>query len=322
MIIMGKRNQIVLKKKNNKKQYLISMLLITVFNLVTYTQQTPHYTQYLYNMQVLNPAYVGSRSDLSISVLSRQQWVGIEGAPTTKTFSINGRTIRGLGLGLTVVNDKIGLAETTNTNIDVSYTIITSEHARLAFGLKGGLTFFSNNLSQGITPDNDIYASTSGKYPNIGFGALYYTQKFFVGFSLPYLLETPLFKTLESSNVTGVADDMNYFLSTGAIFELSDNIMFKPSTIIKYTSNLPMSIDLNANFLLRNNIETGLSYRYKNSVSALFAIIIDEKFRVGYTYDYRLTNFGSNLSSHEIVLHIDFSFNRNQRWLLHNKCFF
>ena len=87
---MGKRNQIVLKKKNNKKQYLISMLLITVFNLVTYAQQTPHYTQYLYNMQVLNPAYVGSRSDLSISLLSRQQWVGVEGAPKTNTFSKTG----------------------------------------------------------------------------------------------------------------------------------------------------------------------------------------------------------------------------------------
>lgn len=316
------KKKIVLDKKSNKKQ-LFLYLFFAFYVATSSAQQMPHYTQYLYNMQVLNPAYVGSRADLSISVVSRQQWVGIEGAPTTKTFSINGRTIRGLGLGLTVVNDKIGLAESTNANVDVSYTLVTSENSRLALGLKGGLTFFSNNLSKGITPDNDIYASRNGNYPNIGFGAYFYTPKFYVGLSLPSLLKTPLFKAYDTTNnTTGLSNHVNYFFSTGALFNVSDNIQFKPSTIVKYTTNLPVSIDFNTNFLYKNTLETGISYRYKNSVSALFAIIIKEKFRVGYSYDYNLSNFGSNLSSHEIVLQIDFSLKRNKRWLLHNKCYF
>ena len=317
---MANKNKIVQKSNS---QYFICLLFVLCLNIVsTNAQQTPHYTQYLYNMQVINPAYVGFRSDLSISLLSRQQWVGVEGAPKTSTFSINGRTSTGLGIGLTVVNDKLGLVESNNINIDASYTLTTSAASRLAIGLKGGITFFDNNLAQGITPDNDVYSSFNGRYSNVGFGALYYTQDYFVGFSVPYILKTPLFNTFETSNALSETNYKNFFLSAGAIFNLSENVLFKPSTIIKHTANLPLSVDINSNFLYKEIIETGLSYRYKNSVSALFAVIINEKFRVGYTYDYRLDNFGSNLSSHEIVLHIDFSFNRNQRWLLNNKCYF
>lgn len=313
-------NKTVLKKN---KQHLMYLLLILFFTLNTVNaQQIPHYTQYLYNMQVINPAYVGFRSDLSISLLSRQQWVGVEGAPRTNTFSLNTRTVNGLGVGLTVVNDKLGLAESNNINIDASYTIITSKESRLAFGLKGGITFFDNNLAQGSTPDNDTYASFNGRYANIGFGALFYTEKYFVGLSVPHIFKTPIFKTFESSNVERELNYKNFFLSAGVLFKISEDILFKPATIIKHTENLPLSIDLNSNFLYKDIIETGISYRYKNSISGLFAIIINKKFRVGYTYDYKLDNFGTNLSSHEIILHLDLNFNRTQRWLLHNKCYF
>jgi type IX secretion system PorP/SprF family membrane protein len=287
-----------------------------------YTQQLPNYTQYLYNMQILNPAYVGSRAELSMSLLSRQQWVGIEGAPITRTFSINGRTKRGIGIGATIVNDKIGLSETTNINIDASYTIITSQYSRLSFGLKGGLTFFSNNLANGITPDNEVYASTSGNFPNVGFGAFFYNKNFYVGLSMPYLLETPQFYIEENATKTKIATNTNYFFSTGALFKLTENLMFKPSTMIRYTSDLPVSIDINSNFLYRDIIEAGVSYRYENSVSALFAIIINKKYRIGYAYDYKLSTLGGDLSSHEIIFHLDLNFERNSRWLLHNKCYF
>lgn len=305
-----------------KYQNLFIFSCILSFTAFAYAQQVSHYTQYTYNMQVLNPAYVGLRADLSISLLSRQQWVGLEGAPATKTFSISSRTYRGLGLGLTVVNDNIGLAESTNVNIDASYTLIASDYARFAFGLKGGITFFNNNLFAGITPDNDTNVSTNGRFPNIGFGALYYTQDFFVGLSLPYMLKTPLFRAVNSSYESGLADDLNYFFSAGALFELSDAVLFKPSTVVKYASSLPVSIDVNANFLYKNSIEAGVSYRYQNAVSGLVAFIINEKFRIGYAYDHQLINYGANINTHEILLHIDFSLKRNNRWLLHNKCFF
>jgi type IX secretion system PorP/SprF family membrane protein len=319
--MMIQETKVVFKKERDKKNWFI--ILVTLFiSLNIYTQQLPHYTQYLYNMQVINPAFAGYRSELSISLLSREQWVGIAGAPITRTFSINGRTSRGLGLGATVVNDKVGLSETTNVNLDASYTIITSQYSRLAFGLKGGITFFSNNLSEGITVDNEIYANTTGNFPNVGFGALFYNRKFYVGLSIPYLLETPQFYIQDNFKKTSIATNPNFFLSAGYLFELSDKIMFKPTTMIRYTSSLPLSVDVNANFLYRDVIEAGISYRYQNSVSALFSIIVSKKYRIGYAYDHKLENIIGNFSSHEFILQMDFSFKRNTRWLRHNRCYF
>ncbi|WP_405608141.1 type IX secretion system membrane protein PorP/SprF [Polaribacter sp. Asnod1-A03] len=310
------------KFKNRYLPYLIYILLITFLSKTTYAQQAPHYTQYLYNMEVLNPAFVGSKSDLSISLLSRQQWVGIEGAPTTTTFSIGGRTIAGFGLGATVIKDKIGLTTSTNVNIDASYTIPTSRYGRVSFGLKGGLTFFNNNLASGITPDNEVYASTEGNFPNIGFGGLFYNKNFFIGVSAPNVLKSNQYKTLVNVNENYGINISNYFLTSGYIFNLSDNLKFKPSTIVKYTSSLPISVDINSNFIYDNKIEAGLSYRHENSISALFAIIINKKYRVGYSYDYTLADYGNNLSSHEIILRFDLDLNRSTHWLFHNRCFF
>ena len=316
--MIHKKNLITIKSR----QLFVNFFLTVFFGIITYAQQTPHYTQYLYNMQVLNPAFIGARADLSISFLSRQQWVGIEGTPKTQTFSINGRTISGFGFGATVINDQIGLANSTNINLDASYTVPTSQYGRLSFGLKGGLTFFSNNLSNGITPDNDVYASNDGKFPNIGFGALYYNKKFFLGLSIPNLLKSTQFQTLESFNTNESGNNRNYFLATGAIYNLTENFKLKPTTILKYSPTLPVSIDINTNVVYRDIIETGISYRYNKSITTLFAVIINKKYRIGYSYDYRLASYGSNLSSHEITLRFDFDLKRNKRWLFSNNCYF
>lgn len=302
--------------------YLVSFILIVVFNAITYAQQVPHYTQYLYNMQVLNPAYVGSKADLSMSLLTRQQWVGIEGAPETNTFSINGRTRNGLGIGATVINDKIGLSKSTNINIDASYTIQTSQYGRLAVGLKGGLTYFSNNLSEGHTPDNDLYASTRGRFPNVGFGGLYYTDRFLIGLSIPNILDSNQFKTSDTAYRNNSISNANYFLTTEAIFDLTEDIKYKPSAIVKYTPTLPVSFDINSNFMYRETIEAGVSYRLEKSVSALFAVIINKKVRIGYAYDYQLADYGDNLSSHEIILTVNLNLDRNMRWLYYDRCCF
>ena len=272
-------------------------------------------------MQVFNPAAVGVKSDLNISLLSRSQWVDVEGAPTTQTFSINARSKKGLGYGITVVRDKLGLTESINTNLDVSYTVVTSIKSRLAFGLKGGANFFNNNLASGITPDNVSYESTNGTAPNIGFGALFYNHKYFIGLSIPYLLKSKQY-SLETSNITELTESMNFFLSAGVKFQLDDNFILKPSTLIKYTNALPISIDVNANLLYQKMFEGGLSYRYDDSVSIMVAYILNEKFRLGYAYEHKLTNFATNLSTHEILIKIDLNLKRKGRWLQHESCYF
>ncbi|MEX6625898.1 PorP/SprF family type IX secretion system membrane protein [Tenacibaculum salmonis] len=297
-------------------------LFVVCYSLFCTAQQIPHYTQYLYNTQIINPATVGLRSDLSMSLLTRQQWVGVTGAPTTNTFSINGRTNNGLGFGATVINDKVGLSKSNNINVDASYTLITSRDTRLAFGLKAGITLFDNNLSQGITPDNDTYNNTKGNYPNIGFGAYYYNKQYFVGFSIPYLLKSSQFEISETITTQTTSSNMNYFITGGVRLKLSENIFFKPSTMVKYVKNLPISIDINSNFLYKEFLEAGVSYRYKDSASAMFAIIIDKKYRIGYAYDTKLSALSNNFNTHEIVLHVDFTLKGKGRWLEHNSCYF
>ncbi len=286
-------------------------------------QQVPHYTQYMYNMNIINPAYVASRSDLTIGLLGRKQWVGVEGAPETQTFSISGRAFEGLGLGISVVHDKIGLAEETNFNADISYTIVTSSQTRLALGVKGGFSNFTNNLTQGITPDGDINPDLTGTYPNFGFGAFYYTKHFYVGLSIPQLLKTPKFRLDNNQYTSGISEDLHYFLTLGYVFELNEKVKFKPSTLLKKASGLPLQVDLNANLLYNNFIEFGISYRYHDAISAVVALSVNETIRVGYSYDYSLTNLSKfNTGSHEIVLLFDFNFKKRSRWLNNSSCYF
>ncbi len=296
--------------------------LTLLFSVILTAQQTPHYTQYLYNMQIINPAYVGARADLTVGLLGRTQWVGVEGAPETKTFSLNGRMNNGLGLGLSAINDKIGLVSTTNVNIDASYTLVTSHYGRLSLGLKGGMTFFNNNLAQGITPDNEIYDSKSGNYPNVGIGAFYYNNRFFFGLSMPYMLKSPIYAYDDTQYTSGLSENINTFVSAGMLFDINEKLKFKPSTLVKYVPDLPISIDINANLLYDEKIEFGVSYRYNDSASAMVAVVLNKQFRIGYAYDYTLSDLGNNLGSHEIILLLDLDFKGKSHWLNNMSCYF
>ncbi len=297
--------------------------LLILLSIEVSAQQTPHYTQYMYNMNVINPAYAGARADISIGLLARQQWVGVEGTPETETFSINARTFDSVGMGLSVVQDKLGLLEDTNINLDLSYTMVTSHYSRLAFGIKGGFSNFNNNLSAGLTPDNDNYADLEGRYPNAGVGLFFYTKNYYIGLSVPQLFNTPKFRLDPNSYSSVLNDYQSYFGTFGYVFQFNEKVKFKPSTLIKITRSLPISVDLNANIFYNDQIEFGVSYRYHDSVSAMAALVLNKKFRIGYSYDHTLTNLGGfNQGSHELMLLVDFNFKKRGRWLNDSSCYF
>lgn len=311
----------VLKHINPRLVALSILLLVANY---CFSQQAPHYAQYLYNMQVINPAFVGSKSDFNATLLTRQQWINVEGAPETTTFSVNTRINSGFGFGATVISDKIGLVNNTSVNGDLSYTIATSEYGRLAFGVKAGLAFFNSDLASGVTVDNEVYASRTGTYSNLGFGFLYTNEYFFVALSVPNIFTTPVFRLQNDLQTVTDLENGNYFFSGGAIIKLSkfNDIVFKPSTLIKYTPSLPVSVDLNANFIYNKTYEAGLSYRYSNSISAMFALTLNEKLRIGYAYENQLNSIGNNFNTHELILRIDLKLNRNKRWLYEDCCYF
>lgn len=277
------------------------MSLTTAFG-----QQDPQYTQYMYNMNVLNPAYAGSRGVTSIGILGRTQWVGVEGAPRTVTLSGHAPVGKSVGLGMSVIHDEIGPVKEDNVYADFSYTIFTSSEGRLAFGLKAGVSFL--DVRELITVDPDpLNIPINRTSPNFGAGVYYYTNKWYLGLSAPNFLET---EHLEKSGgvVSTASEKMHYFLTSGYVFEIADNLKLKPSTMVKATAGAPISVDLSLNLLVDDKVELGLSHRFDDSISAMIGFQVNDDFRVGYAYDYTTTRFGNfNSGSHEIMLLFDFN---------------
>jgi len=286
-------------------------LLLGIFTLISITtvfgQQDAQYTQYMYNMNVINPAYAGSKGVVSVGLLGRTQWVGIEGAPKTVTLSLHSPVGKAVGLGLSIINDEIGPVKENNIFADFSYTIITSEEGRLAFGLKTGFSFL--DVRDLITNEPSDLLNTPIHKTSVNFGAgfYYYTDKFYLGFSVPNFLET---RHLENDGgvASTASEKMHYFLTSGYVFNISDNLKLKPSTMIKATSGAPLSVDISGNLLFSEKFEVGLSYRFDDSISGIVGFNVNEDFRIGYAYDYTTSNYGDfNSGSHEIMLLFDFN---------------
>ncbi len=294
------------------KIILSILTLLTIHSL--YSQQDPQYTQYMYNMHIVNPAYAGSLGTLNIGLLHRTQWVGLDGAPKTTVATINAPIKKNVGLGLSIFADEIGPVKEQNLFVDFSYTIQTSEYGNLAFGVKGGLTFLDANLSNLDLGDNlpdDVFNNDiNNSYANFGAGAFYYTDHFYLGLSMPNMLNQFHLKK-KGGIISSAAEKMHYFLTSGYVFELNDHLKLKPSVLLKGAGGAPLSIDFSGNVLINNKLEFGLSWRADDSVSALMNIEVAPLIRIGYAYDYTITNLGDfNSGSHEIILLITISNSR------------
>lgn len=289
--------------KNIKSIFILTLLLTTI---TLFGQQDPQYSQYTYNMNVINPAYAGSKGVLSLGFMGRSQWVGIEGAPKTLTVSAHSPIGKSVGLGLSVIADRIGPVRETNLNADISYTIITSEEGRLAFGIKAGFTSLQVSTLLSNVPD-PLNVPISKTTPNIGAGMYYYTNKFYAGFSIPSFLET---RYLEKSGgiVSTASEKMHYFFTSGYVFDIYDNLKLKPSTMIRATNGSPLSVDLSGNLLWEEKFELGISYRLDKSFSGMVGFLINDDMRIGYSYDMSVSNIGNfNSGSHELMLLINFN---------------
>ena len=299
-----------------KKVTIFLLLGFVLYFTETNAQQDPQYTQYMYNMNVVNPAYAGSRGTLSIGLLGRTQWTSIDGAPKTFTFDAHAPLGRKVGMGISVIADEIGPAKEQNIYADFSYTLTTSEKGKLAFGLKGGVTLLDVNLLGVVLPQTDnsgddlFNENINDAFPNFGAGVYYYTDKFYLGFSVPNILKST---HLDKDNInTKAAEEVHYFLTSGYVFDLSSTLKFKPSVMLKGVTGAPLSIDVNANFLLYDRFELGASYRVDDAVSALFNFGVTPDFRIGYAYDYTISDYSNSVTggSHEIILLYDIDFSK------------
>lgn len=288
----------------------ITLLLLIVITSKAYGQQDPQYTQYMYNMHVLNPAYAGSEGTLNIGLLGRTQWVGIDGAPRTLTATINSPVGKRVGLGLSVIADEIGPTKEQNVYADFSYTLPVSDEGNLAFGLKGGVTFLDVNLAQLrlVTQGDVMFKDNINKVmPNFGAGMFYYTDDYYIGLSVPNIL-----KATHINKDYSAVEEVHGFLTAGYIFDINEDIKLKPSAMLKATVGAPLSIDLSLNALIKNFIELGLSWRHDDSVSGLVNVKVARNIRIGYAYDYTLSELSNyNSGTHELMLLINISNSRD-----------
>ena len=298
------------------RKITIALIGLLLWITDSYGQQDPQYTQYMYNMNIVNPAYAGSRGTLSLGLLGRSQWTNVNGGPKTMTFDAHAPVGKKVGMGLSVIADEIGPAKEQNIYGDFSYTVSTSQEGRLAFGLKAGVTLLNVNLLDVVLPqtatgDDPLFdENINDAFPNIGAGVYYYNEKFYAGFSVPNILKS---EHLDKDNInTKASEEVHYFLTAGYVFNLSSTAKLKPSFMVKGVTGAPISFDINANVLLYDRFELGASYRYEDSVSILFNFGVTRSFRVGYAYDYTISDFSNTNTggSHEIMLLYDIDFTK------------
>jgi len=291
------------------------LIIMMVATIAVFAQQDAMFTHYMFNTQHVNPAYAGSRDALTVTGLHRSQWVSFPGAPTTQTITMHTPLANDkIGIGLSVVNDKIGPTKNTSGYADVAYRLPVSEKATLSFGLKAGINVLRAGLTELQTQDqgDEEFQTdlTSTIQPNFGVGLYYHTEKFYAGLSAPGLLSNN-FENDNGSTLTTYDQQKHFFMILGSVFDLSENIKLKPTGLLKVTDAAPIEADLTGTLLFNEKYWAGLMFRTQDAVGALLGMQITEQLAAGYSFDWSFNNetFQYNNGSHELMLRYDFIFN-------------
>lgn len=288
-----------------RTKILIFALILTCYT--GFAQQDAQYTQYMYNTINVNPAYAGSRGVMSVFALHRTQWVGLDGAPVTNAVSINTPLNNSrLGLGVSLVNDRIGPTVENAFSADVSYTIPTSETVKLSFGIKATANLFNldvDRLNPADANDPSLQNLNNEFSPNFGAGLYLHSNKFYLGLSVPNFLQDTKYS---DNSVSVFKERMSYYAIGGYVFEISPSVKFKPAFLTKVITGAPIQVDLSGNFLFFDKLVLGGAYRWDAAVSALAGFQISDELFIGYGYDLETTKLKNyNSGSHEVILRFE-----------------
>ena len=272
-----------------------------------FAQQDAQYTQYMYNTININPAYAGSRGVMSVFGLHRTQWVGLDGAPTTNTFSFNTPISNSnLGVGFSLVNDRIGPTSDNTISADISYTIPMNEVYKLSFGVKASGNIFNldtDKLDPAQANDPNLQNFNNEFSPNFGAGVYLHSDKLYLGLSVPNFLQDSKYNDNE---VAVFQERMNFYFIGGYVFDVSPSIKFKPAFLTKMVTGSPLQVDASANFLFFDKFMLGGAYRWDAAVSALAGFQVTDGLFIGYSYDMETTNLRRyNSGSHEVFLRFE-----------------
>ncbi len=299
-----------------KERIILLVFLISGIGLSLKAQDQYQFNHYIANQGLLNPAYNGTRDIISGILIHRSQWLGVDGAPMNQALNVHGPIEEtNLGVGLALVNDRIGLSNTFDAFGACSYKLQLDRNRKfLSFGLQMGASSLVNDGTKAEITDaaDPLFDSKESKMIfNVGFGSYFYSDNYFVGFSIPKFFSNQFDTGAEKYKNTLDPKNVHMYLYGGYVFEL-DDIRIKPTLLMKEVYGAPMQFDVSTNVLVMEKLWLGLSYRTISDVVFLGEYIIDDKFTVRYSFDYPISELNqfNNYGTHEISLQFDFSFNQ------------
>ncbi|WP_160114109.1 MULTISPECIES: PorP/SprF family type IX secretion system membrane protein [Aquimarina] len=290
--------------KDFKYKYILILLLFT--SILGYTQQDPHFSLYRYNMNIITPAYAGSNEHLEAVFSVRSQWIGVQDAPQTFNFNVNSPIGKNVGVGLTIVNDRVFVLDETHVYADFSYKLKIADKLDLYSGIKAGGSFLKIDLNKvGITDDPLFSENVNTFNPNVGVGFYLKGEKYYVTLSAPGILSNDRFEK-DGVNPVSASDDQQFFLGGGYTFNLTNDFKLQPSVLTRAVTGVPLTIDMTASAWYKERIELGTNYRIDESVTIfLTTTFIDKALQFGYAYEHTTADTGSfNNGSHEVMLKV------------------
>lgn len=306
-------------RQNTQKKYAVLLLFLALSGWVQ-GQQLPQYSQYMFNGLHINPGYAGYKNEGYIQSTYRSQWTSFPGAPKTLSvtadFSANEGT---MGFGVSFVDDRIGPNVNSSGLLSYAYRLRTGDRSFLSLGLSGGFSRYGLDASQFVPNDSSDPLIPVGNVnvtvPNLNSGLFFHTDRFYAGFSAYNLVGK---EAASKEDAALGRHDIHYFLTAGALFDLSSQVQFKPSVLVKQVKGSPTTYDVNAMFLLSERLWFGGSYRANslvfenaisdelessNAVAALVELFVTPELRLGYAYDHNLNVLNTyRNNSHEISL--------------------
>jgi type IX secretion system PorP/SprF family membrane protein len=299
------------------KKQLLALSLSLLFMLSAKAQQDPMYSMYMFNMMAINPAYAGTNDHVVATGLFRRQWVNFPGSPQTATFTAHSpMKNEKVGLGISFINDRLGEMNTNAVMAAYSYHI-RFRKSRLSLGLQAGARNFNINLSElklsPVYQYDDAFANNVNTWSfNFGSGLFWYSDKFYLGLSLPHIQNNILSnQQLNTVYVARLRTHVN--LAGGYVFTINPMLKLKPSFLVKHVGGAPVQIDFNTNIYWLDVLSLGVSYRSVSAFVLLAEVQLNKNFRLGYAYDQTVGRMrGYTGGTHEIMLRADVGFNKNR----------
>lgn len=278
---------------------------------LSFGQQKPVLSQYMFSGLVLNPAYAGRHDYTSFTAMYRDQWINIPGAPKLTTFTgQTGIKDKNVGIGFLISEDKIGVHNNLSMYGSYAYNVRLSNGAKLSLGLQGGIDMLRSDWTKLVISDlNDplISGSENNYFPNFGTGIFYHSERLYMGFSIPYILTNR--KAKNNDFFQDVRHSRNYYITAGSLFDVGVRLKVKPSILLRIEDNMPFAFDLNANFFYDDIIDLGFSYRHGDAVIGILGLQVNRFIKFSYAYDYIISDITTyTKGSHELMLQYRINF--------------